>query len=498
MPARKPETTMVYGVPTLSDAKRSYGSSGIRRLGGVIYEEFLRSLQGPQGRAIYKEMAANCSAARRGLRAILLQILSADWSAQDAVGPDAEEATAFLESNMDDMSFTWSRTLGEAARGGLTYGWSYFPIQYKECLGPGQKDGSKRSKYNDGLVRWRKWQPIAQDTLDRWEFDEDGGVQGLWQRDQWAGSAGEYIPISRSLLFTNEGALGNPEGESLLRSAYEPYYRWKRMRFYESVGAERDLAGVPMIQITDQSLPIWDSTNPDMAALLSYLKDIVTTVRVDEQSGLIIPYGAELSLLSSGGAKQFDVDKSIRRLTWEILGTMLAQFLELGQTETGSYSKSKSDQDFFLSSIETILVGMIADTINRYEVPRLFGLNGDRFKLEALPQLVPGDIRTPDLTEIAEPLGKLVTAGLITPDPLLEAWLRQQGRLPEQEEEAEAGAEGGTLAKAAAGVSRLNFMPRLRSWWRARRRQRATEKAKREGDEVLHYTLDDILGKEGD
>ena len=53
--AETPRT--VYSLPTLSEAKQSFGRTGIRRQGSVVFEEFLRDLQGTKGRAVYKELA---------------------------------------------------------------------------------------------------------------------------------------------------------------------------------------------------------------------------------------------------------------------------------------------------------------------------------------------------------------------------------------------------------------------------------------------------------
>ena len=57
-----------------SQAVEMIGTTGIRCLGNMIIEEFQRDLRGSKGRAAYKEMAANCSAMRRGYRLLPLPL----------------------------------------------------------------------------------------------------------------------------------------------------------------------------------------------------------------------------------------------------------------------------------------------------------------------------------------------------------------------------------------------------------------------------------------
>ena len=42
------------------------------------------------------------------------------------------------------------------------------------------RDHSKRSKYTDGRIGWRKWAFLAQDTVVRWNFEGEGGERGVY------------------------------------------------------------------------------------------------------------------------------------------------------------------------------------------------------------------------------------------------------------------------------------------------------------------------------
>jgi hypothetical protein len=58
-----------------------------------------------------------------------------------------------------------------------------------------------------------------------------------------------FIPIEKMLLFRTTVQRNNPEGRSMLRTAYRPWRNKKRIEEIEGVGIERDLAGLPMARI---------------------------------------------------------------------------------------------------------------------------------------------------------------------------------------------------------------------------------------------------------
>ncbi|HUT62155.1 MAG TPA: hypothetical protein VNA25_30315 [Phycisphaerae bacterium] len=417
---------------TFSERITQIGTTGLKRVGPYIREEYLQELQGAQGRAKYREMY-NHDVVRRALRAIKLPMLAATWRVEGGKGPDAEKAREFLEACMDDMSHTWYEAMSEIITGTAVYGASWFQIIYKRRLGPQQKDGSKRSKHDDGLWGWRKWSPRGQETWDGWKFDEDGDVEALIQTDTRSGSGSHVeIPLDRSLHFTLEGQMNNPEGESLLRAAYQPFYGLKHADIWAGILIER-MGGVPVFSVGERDITLFDGSD-GMNELRAYLENAATAFRLDEQMGALVPWGIGFDL-KTPPIKLEDVIAYIQLCSWRILGSVLAQFLELGQAPKGSFAKSQSDKDFFLMSLEAMLGHTIAETINRYEVPRLFGLNAGSFRLTEFPYFVASDIQAPDLSDIAEPLGKLAQAMLITPGPAMETWLRQVGKLPEEEEE---------------------------------------------------------------
>src|SRR5437016_1603691 len=70
-------------------------------------------------------------------------------------------------------------------------------------------------------------------------------IELLIRQVTWDTEPVTEIPIEKSLLFRTTSARGNPEGRSALRGAFTSWYYLKRIREYEAIGIERDLAGMP-------------------------------------------------------------------------------------------------------------------------------------------------------------------------------------------------------------------------------------------------------------
>ena len=68
------------------------GRVGIKRYGGIIYEEFLPELRGIKGVRVYQEMADNDDVVGAILFAIKMLIRQAQWSVQPASNDDSQES----------------------------------------------------------------------------------------------------------------------------------------------------------------------------------------------------------------------------------------------------------------------------------------------------------------------------------------------------------------------------------------------------------------------
>ncbi|PWK07507.1 phage portal protein family protein [Tumebacillus permanentifrigoris] len=415
-----------------------HGSTGLTRFGGQVSEEWLSDLRGTKGIKVYREMRDNDPVIGSILFAIKMLIRQAAWRVElGGDSPADKEAAEFLESCLYDMSMTWHDTLTEILSF-LPFGWSYHEIVYKRRLGD-SKDPTKRSKHNDGRIGWRKIPIRSQETLLRWVFDEEGGIQAMEQS-----GPPDYqlrtIPIQKALLFRTEATKNNPEGRSVLRNAYRPWYFKKNIEEIEGIGIERDLAGLPVALVPPEILS--PSATDEQKALLSSISAVVTSIRRDSEEGIIFPAeettdldgktaktGYKLHLLTSGGRRQFDTTEVIQRYEQRMAMTVLADFIMLGHQKTGTHSLGDNKTKMFSVAIGAFL-DEIAEVFNAHAIPRLFALNSFP-GLTALPELVHGDVESPDLQELGEFIKSMNAAGFeIGKDEELENHLRGAANLP--------------------------------------------------------------------
>ena len=411
--------------------QKEIGRIGQRRFGGIVYEEFLPELRGSRGVEIYHEMSENDDVVGAILYAIEMLVRQTKWNVEPG-GSTAKdkEAAEFVESCMDDMQNTWVDTISEILSF-LTYGWSYHEIVYKRRMG-NTADTRTRSKYSDGLIGWAKLPIRAQETLYQWEYDENDNLTGMTQMPP-----PDYglltIPLSKALLFRTKSRKDNPEGRSILRNAYRSWHFKRRIQEIEGIGIERDLAGLP-VMYAPEGMDIWNDNDDDIKRTLVRLEEMVRGIRRDEMEGLVLPYGFELKLLSSGGTRQFDTNAIIDRYDTRIAMTVLADFIFLGHQQNGSWALSSDKTELFAMACGAYL-DIIAETFNSQGIPSLIDINGDHFKgITGYPTLTHGDIEDADIQKVSAYIKDMVGIGVLIPDDGLEDYIRQIGNLPERVE----------------------------------------------------------------
>ena len=425
-------------MPESSFEFKELGLSGLKRTGRYVYQEFLPQLSGSKAVKVYEEMRENDPIVGALLFAIDMYLRGMEWHVEPGGKSDEDaKAAEFLEQCRDDMSHTWSDFISEALTM-LPYGWAYHEIVYKLRRGQEQTDPRYRSQYDDGKIGWRKLPLRSQTSFNGWEFDDDGGVKGMFQLAPPTYQE-TYIPIEKALLFRTSSQAGNPEGRSILRNAYLPWWYKKRISEIEAIGIERDLAGLPVIDCPPELLA--EDAEPELVALKNTLMDLVKNIRRDQMEGVLFPLAYDdrgnklydLRLLTSGGSRQFNTDAIVARYDQRIAMVVLADFILLGHENVGSFALSDDKTDMFAVALGA-WADSIEQTINRFAVPRLFEVND--WKLDKLPQLKHGDIEKPDLTKLGAYITQLVQAGApIFPNDALLDYLLESANLPERPED---------------------------------------------------------------
>jgi hypothetical protein len=420
-------------VPASEGGYTEFGASGLKQYSGYVREEWLPSLIGRKGLLVIKEMRDNDPIVGAIFFAIEMLLRGVNFTVEGAdTKAENQQAADFVESCLGDMEQSWSGLLAEILNF-LVYGFAVHETVYKLRRGDSE-DPKYNSKYNDGLIGWRKHAGRGQETLLHWVFDESGDAIMMVQLLPTGGPL-LYVPLEKCLHFRTTPSKNNPEGRSIIRNAYTSYYYKKVIQEIEAIGVSRDLTGMPVAYVPAK----WTTktASPDDKAAYLQAKSMVRDVSRNQQEGLVVPtirdqsgnLDFELKLLATGGRRQIVTNEIIDRYDHRISATVLADFITLGSATggggRGSFAMSKGKIDIFSVAVVAFL-DMITAEFNRKAIPDLLRLNGMKGEV----QLVHGDIQRRDLQELGTYLLDAFGAGTLTPDAALEAHVREEGGLP--------------------------------------------------------------------
>lgn len=397
---------------------RELGVTGLKRASGYVFEEYLRELQGATWRKTIAEMSYH-PVVGSFLFAIDMLIRRVKWTVKPhEEGGQADPRVEFLNKAINGMRQPWNEKVSEILTM-IPYGWSMQEIVYQRNA--------------DGSVGWKDFAIRGQDSLLHWEFADNGDILGMYQSAPPLYQR-VFLPIDKCLLFRTSSRKNNPEGVSVLRSAYRPWYIGKNVENIQAIGAERIYNGIPVAWVPPELFD--DEASDAEKAILAMWKSIVTSLRADEMQGLVLPRSFtedgtpeyELQLLSPNGTQQIDTEQIIQRNNQMIAMSVLADFVLLGHENVGSFSLSESKSNLFVTAIDAWLES-IADVVNRYAIPKLLYLNG--MSVDNPPKLSHGEITRISIEELGAYLTQLNAIGMpLFPDEALDKYLREQGDLP--------------------------------------------------------------------
>jgi len=377
--------------PGAAHAAKVLGTPGLKNLGGRIQEEYDTGLK-PWEKAVrvYLEMKDDVTVATL-LDAIKLPLLSADFDVEPFSDLPADIAAKdFLWDNMMTMNRqSWRSHVADALES-IDFGWSI-----------GEMVMEKRA---DGHIYLRNIDPRGQETLHRWEFNDESkdDTVGFWQRDPDTGKI-VLIPIEKTVHMTFRGRKGNPQGKALLRDLWRTWRFTKDLENFEGIGLERSVGGMPVATLPDEPLD-----EADLTALQNSLRNL----RMDEEMYLIVPDGLDVSPYSAS-MNTGPLNIVIVRKQKEILMRGFAQFITLGMNNVGTQALVKGSQDFFTLGLEAIQQEFL-ETWNQQLVPYLFRFN--RFPgMTGLPRInwdTPGKV---DVESMLTAYNTAKTAMVITP-----------------------------------------------------------------------------------
>jgi len=392
--------------------KGEYGVPGLQQWDGCVQEQWITALRTNERRIkIYDEMArmSPTGAAMIQTTAMFMKSVAPQISPGGDSAIDIEMAE-HVERNLHTMTRSWEEIMGDIVWY-IVYGFFDEELVYE--------------RREDGKIYWRKWAPRHPITLDKWEFDSNGGLQGMHQ--QWDSDT-VYIPIEKMLHFTTTGAgKNNPEGQSVLEGAYQPWFFIKNLNILQAIVCER-MSGTPVIVMPDGA-DMTSGTNSD----LTKAKRIVRNVKMGSEVGLTLPAGWEFRYEMPPTGPAIDIGQVIQSHKKDFAETMLMGFIVMGSSsDAGSWAMIKDKSAMYISALNTFL-RQVASVINRHGIPRLLELNSYP-EPEKYPELVFPKITKIDIGDYAEVISKGYNAGILTYDLETEKSVRETIGLPQIKE----------------------------------------------------------------
>ena len=396
-------------------AKGELGYTGLTVFAGQVQDEFLRELRGKEGFKRYDEMRRNSAPIAAMLYYHEMAVRKVSWNFVSDI--EGDPRIDFLNEARAAMSQSWNDVISEW----LSFIWAGYSISYPLY----KRDASNR-------LIWDAFSPRKQSTVFQWQMNypgvegydpnrRNGEILGFIQQGPPTYQS-VTIPADKFILFRTRVENGNPEGISLLRSAWVPYYYMKNLMAIEAIGYERDANGMLVIHTPSGANMNADDPNSDY----NKAAEVGRNVRADEQGALIEPDGWEFKLLSGAGKSFAQMSEAIARYSKWCTMAMLSQFMTLGQDGVGSYSLS-SDMTDIAEMVVDATADIIAETFTKQELPRILSMNGfdpEGVRMEHSPA---GDTNISIFADFLQKAGDKLTW-----DAGDEVWLRQMAGLPEK------------------------------------------------------------------
>ena len=167
----------------------------------------------------------------------------------------------FLLSALHDMENSWQSTM-QSISTYKEYGHQVSEMVFRRRL---KRNGSR---YDDGLVGLAGLKNRPQNSIAKWNFSEDGRklesisqtIRNVEEQHRFSKLLDEegYIKIPREkfILFRADPVDDNPEGVSILRSAYLAYKQLTLLTDSMMIGVSKDIAGMPFAQVPPEYLSL--------------------------------------------------------------------------------------------------------------------------------------------------------------------------------------------------------------------------------------------------
>jgi len=401
------------------------GYLGLSIFNGVSNEELKKELNFPYSIKTYRNMSYH-SSINSALTLFDNLIGKATWSMvppKDATEEEKNQCSV-IEQMMHDMEGTWPEFIRDVLSMNL-YGFSVHEKVYRKRF------RSNGSKYNDGIIGWKKLPIRSQETIEKFIFSQDGndlvgvkqnlsGIDDNYNRFSQRLQNEVTLPMSKVLHFRSGKHRGDPFGKSPLRDAYLAWRFLTALEDLEATGVSKDLNGLPILSIPPQYLS--EDASPSQKAIKAYYENAMRNLQMNQQSAIILPNVYDeiskqplfkLELLSVDGKKAFDLNKIKDYYKNLIVTSLFSEVTSMGQTQVGSFALGSLKNTMTGMAAET-MIKMIAEVLNRDLIRQTYSLNN--WNLERMGTLDFDGLDSTDLESVSKAFQRYSSTGLLELD----------------------------------------------------------------------------------
>jgi hypothetical protein len=323
------------------------------------------------------------------------------------------------------------------------YGFALSEIVLKKRNGK-TDNAMTSSLYDDGLFGIAKLAPRWQNSITKWDIDNNGNIENVYQKGDFANDI--KIPYKKVLHFVMNGYNGNPEGESVLRGTFSSYYNKKNIERIQRETFERGFSGILDIQVPPRYLSKKILSN-EALEVRKNLEAFMKNVKQGKEAGIIRPFSKDfvIELIQGKTGTGLDPDKMIDRYNTEIVLCLLSDSF-MGKSKVYQGASGEQTKTKLYKSFIGIILDEIKEQVNKKLIPMLFEVNN--LDAELMPYLDYGNLDDLDLQavswfiqSVAKTAGPLITptyelnnylldklVGKMAPKPTEEQWENAQMR----------------------------------------------------------------------
>lgn len=440
---------MARGRKNITETEIGNTGLSLKSVSGKIEEDLSKLWKGKKKKDFISEMKANDPYVNAWINAKNAIALKPDWGVKPKDGTDekntqkAQEYADLIKTMLfEDMSTTFnsfilnSITMAE-------YGFALSEIVLKKRNGKTDNPMTS-SLYQDGLFGIAKLAPRWQNSITKWDIDNNGNIENVYQKGNFADDI--KIPYKKVLHFVMNGYNGNPEGESVLRGAFSSYYNKKNIERIQRETFERGFQGILDIQVPPRYLSKKVSSMEAMEVRKN-LEAFMKNVKQGKEAGIIRPFSKDfvIELIQGKTGTGLDPDKMIDRYNTEIVLCLLSDSF-MGKSKVYQGASGEQTKTKLYKSFIGIILDEIKEQVNKKLIPMLFEVNN--LDTELMPYLDYGNLDDLDLQavswfiqSVAKTAGPLITptyelnnylldklVGKMAPKPTEEQWENAQMR----------------------------------------------------------------------